>query len=265
MTTTLARRSAPARSALLGAAIGLAFAAAPAAAQDASVYVSVIDVSTSNGEMLTWSDPYQSLSASALSGGGLGGADTDDDTTDAYAATIGFATTPNASVTYAAPGDQTFSLTATTTPGNYPLGTPRSAAEALGSTSGSFSLTEAATVTFTVFYQLAANKPGGNPISDFAAAFLNFSLSGGQSGGGSVSDSLESFAEASGMAMRSGRFSLTVSLLANQLAFYSLDGRAESFASAVTPIPEPETWALMMAGLAGLGVVARRRRSAATA
>lgn len=31
----------------------------------------------------------------------------------------------------------------------------------------------------------------------------------------------------------------------------------------VTPVPEPETWALMLAGLAGLGHVARRRRATA--
>jgi hypothetical protein len=28
----------------------------------------------------------------------------------------------------------------------------------------------------------------------------------------------------------------------------------------VTPVPEPETWALMLAGLAGIGTLARRRR-----
>ncbi len=31
---------------------------------------------------------------------------------------------------------------------------------------------------------------------------------------------------------------------------------------ALTPVPEPGTWALMLTGLAGLGIVARRRRSA---
>lgn len=33
--------------------------------------------------------------------------------------------------------------------------------------------------------------------------------------------------------------------------------------AAVTPVPEPETWALMLAGLTGLGFVSRRRRQSA--
>jgi hypothetical protein len=37
------------------------------------------------------------------------------------------------------------------------------------------------------------------------------------------------------------------------------------FAAVAAPIPEPETYALMLAGLAGLGAVARRRRARAAA
>lgn len=38
-----------------------------------------------------------------------------------------------------------------------------------------------------------------------------------------------------------------------------------TFTAVAAPIPEPETYALMLAGLAGLGAVARRRRARATA
>ena len=79
--------------------------------------------------------------------------------------------------------------------------------------------------------------------------------------GGMQSDQLFSFAQASGLGSRSGSFMVTVALLANQVGFYTLDGRAEAFAVAV--IPEPETYALMLAGLAGLGVVARKRKAVA--
>lgn len=264
MTTSLARRFGLARHALLGAAIGLAFAAAPAAAQDASVYVSSFGWTTSNGDELVWTDPYQKLAASVLNGGGIGGGKTDEDESNGYNQTIGFASLSNATASYSAgaAGDQTFYLTASTTPGGYPFGTPRHAAESTGSNSGFFSMENAGTVTFNIGYTLGVNKANGNPIADFGAAFLSFAASGDGTSGGNLSATLESFANLSGMATRSGTFSLTVSLLAGQLGFYELNGRAESFATAVTPIPEPETWALMLAGLAGLGAVAKRRRTA---
>ena len=37
-------------------------------------------------------------------------------------------------------------------------------------------------------------------------------------------------------------------------------GEIRGFLTAVTPIPEPETYALLLAGLASLGVAARRRQ-----
>jgi hypothetical protein len=44
------------------------------------------------------------------------------------------------------------------------------------------------------------------------------------------------------------------------LVFSSTDNAFESANFSITPIPEPETYALMMAGLGVMGFVARRRR-----
>jgi hypothetical protein len=44
------------------------------------------------------------------------------------------------------------------------------------------------------------------------------------------------------------------------LVFSSSDNAFESANFSITPIPEPETYALMMAGLGVMGFVARRRR-----
>ena len=41
----------------------------------------------------------------------------------------------------------------------------------------------------------------------------------------------------------------------------SAPGAAYSLASAITPVPEPETYAMMLAGLGALGFLARRRRN----
>lgn len=49
--------------------------------------------------------------------------------------------------------------------------------------------------------------------------------------------------------------------LPGNVSYTSDSGVFLSAASAVTPVPEPETWALMMAGLGLLGHFARRRRS----
>ena len=38
-------------------------------------------------------------------------------------------------------------------------------------------------------------------------------------------------------------------------------GAAYSLASAITPVPEPETYVMMLAGLGALGFLARRRRN----
>ena len=247
----------------LGAAVALAVLSAPALAQDATAYVSSFSYTTSTGEELIWSDPYQTLFAQARNGGGLFGSDSDTYDVPGYFPAIGSATTSLAQSTYAAYGDQGFYLTADASKGSYPVGTPRNESFATASNSGLFTLEEGGTVTFTVNYTLSVDKPGSES-GDFGASFLAFNaMSEDGLSGGMQSDQLFSFAQASGLGSRSGSFMITVALLANQVGFYTLDGRAEAFAVAV--IPEPETYALMLAGLAGLGVVARRRKAVATA
>ena len=65
-------------------------------------------------------------------------------------------------------------------------------------------------------------------------------------------------------AITSGHFTWTYTLAAGQAAYYTLSGSAIASAElAVAAVPEPETYALMLLGLAGIGVVARRRRAEA--
>jgi len=75
--------------------------------------------------------------------------------------------------------------------------------------------------------------------------------------GGSQSDQLFSFDQLSGIASKSGEFTVNVSLLEDQVGSYTLEGTAQSFA--VAAVPEPQEWALMAAGLVVLTGIARRR------
>ena len=59
---------------------------------------------------------------------------------------------------------------------------------------------------------------------------------------------------------RSGSFTLTVDLAGpDDVGFYNLRGNA--YASAVSAVPEPGTWAMMLLGLASVGAAARRKRA----
>jgi hypothetical protein len=115
------------------------------------------------------------------------------------------------------------------------------------------------TITFDLFYDMSVSTPGGS-ATNFSQTTLGVlrSMDGGAST--SLADGLLSTSFAGGIgSITSGHYSWTYTLTAGQAAHYALSGSA----IAVAAIPEPETYALMLAGLAGIGVVARRRRTGA--
>jgi len=92
-----------------------------------------------------------------------------------------------------------------------------------------------------LFNSLTVNSTGSSQV--FTAAGLGFAETGGNQ---SVNQSVQFTALAGGKI--------------TSLVFASSDNAFESANFSITPIPEPETYALMMAGLGVIGFVARRRR-----
>jgi hypothetical protein len=94
-----------------------------------------------------------------------------------------------------------------------------------------------------VFNSLTVNSTGSSP-QVFTAAILGFPATGNQD---------QAFNQ-------SVQFTALAGSKITSLVFTSSDNAFESANFSITPIPEPETYALMMAGLGVMGFVARRRR-----
>jgi hypothetical protein len=92
-----------------------------------------------------------------------------------------------------------------------------------------------------LFNSLTVNSTGGSS-QVFTATGLGFSTTNGDQ---SVNQSVQ--------------FTALAGAKITSLVFASSDNAFETANYSITPIPEPETYALMMAGLAAMGFVGRRR------
>ena len=160
-----------------------------------------------------------------------------------------------------------FNLSGQATPTNSSQPSPPNYANASALQSGTFMLLDGTgaqtggTITFDLFYDMSVSTPGSSATT-YSQTALNLLLSNDVDPDKSFADGLLSNNLAGGTGATSGHFSWTYTLAADQVAFYTLSGSAIASA-AVTAVPEPETYALMLLGLAGMGAVARRRRTAA--
>lgn len=134
--------------------------------------------------------------------------------------------------------------------------------------SGAFMLLDAngdpiaGTITFELFYDMSVATPGST-LANYSQTQLNLMLSRGGDDDQSFADGLLSNNLTGGTgAISSGHYSYTYTLTAGEEVFYALSGSAIASAELAAAVPEPETYALMLLGLAGIGAVTRRRRAA---
>jgi len=254
----------------VGVAAALACGAgASLAADDATLNITSFTVSAGDfsGNFVWTTDAYQSLTTSALEAGGLYGSSSDGYSANDWNLGLNrLAQTPNATaagntVQFTDAMTQLttagFNLSALSTVGSYPTGSLPNSASASALQSGSFVLIDgdgnfaAGTITFDLYYDLSVAS-----ASNYSQSVLNLLSSTDNGGSASFDDGLLSTSLVSGAGSTSGHFTWTYALAAGEAAYYTLSGSAVSVAA----IPEPSTYALMALGLAGIGVLSRRRR-----
>lgn len=236
---------------LLGAAIALAFGSAGAMAQVGAGFQVTSFSHVVSGGTLSWLDDsrFAELAVESKEAGGLGGNDVDSATDIANLSTQ----VAHASAQVSATASGLLAGRVTATPSFVDEFAQPHQGEARASGGGAFTLSQAGTVTFTVNYTLDAASPLNQPLYSYGFAELVFGAGNYDTNAGDqLTDRIDSVLEAGGSGLRNGSFTLTVALDGpQQTGYYSFNGNA--FASAVTAVPEPAEWALMLAGLGLLG------------
>jgi hypothetical protein len=240
--------------------------ALPALASTASVNFTSFSYVVSGGS-LTYapSDAYQSLYTEALSSGGVAGADQRSGDAANWNAMSFTATTATSGASAVSQVGQTFQIEAHASPSVGALTNYPNSAMANASQSGTFTLSQAGSVTFTIGYALSVGAVGGNAVDDYGYALATLSAGNYSSGvGDMISVEHSSFSEAAGVGNYSGTLTYTVALGGpSEVGYYNLASTANVFSPAnVSAVPEPSDWAMMSLGISMLAcfTAVRRRR-----
>ncbi len=257
-------------------ALGLAWSSAALAVPvTANVSVTGFSVSTTANAYIWAVDSvaYQTWQMTALNAGGLLGSSSNSYSAFDLNPVHRLAQTSTARAT----GDTTqytdnstglntygFDLRARAFPSTYALGTPSNSANATATQSGGFMLIDAdgngvaGDLSFTVFYDLDVSATFGAAPGTYGEAVLNLLASDDGGDNFAASDVMTSYTETGGVGSRSGSFTWTFTLGANDASYYTLGGSAIAFA-----IPEPGALLLASTGLLAALLGTRRRKAIA--
>ena len=279
--STLGIAGASLRAVSVAAALACGAGASMAGTASLSITSFTVSAAEFSGNFAWAMDPFQSYNLSALEAGGLLGSGSDNFSANDWnlglnrlAQTANTKATGNTvQFTDAATQLTTagFNLSAQATGAHSPPALPNYA-NASALQAGTFVLLDGdgaltgGTITFDLFYNMNVSTPGSTSAT-YSQTELDLLLSADGSADKSFTDGLLSNTLTDGTGgITSGHFSWTYTLTAGQAAYYTLSGSAIASAELpVAAVPEPETYALMVLGLAGIGAVARRRRSQAKA
>lgn len=216
------------------------------------------------GGTLSWStaSAYQTLYSESAEAGGLVSNNVASSSDEALTTATLSTSRPHATSTVSSTSDGTIQGLSTATPFVISDFSQPHRANATAQQALEFTMSAPGSVTFTIGYSLLASGATSNVNENYALAALDFTFGNYfNASGGTQNITLVSSDAQGGQNSQSGALTFTVDFAtADEVGYYNLRGNALANASAsIAVVPEPETYLLMLVGIAAVSAASRRR------